>query len=130
MSSQLVLYAVRNKEGKWFRNKGFSYDGSGTGKKSWVDDLKSAKIYPRIGQAKSRCTFFSKAYPQYGTPDLIELHVTEVKVVDQTKRVEKAIMADKKRKAKQEAKYKQWRLDQAKKELESAQEKLKNLQNS
>lgn len=69
----LTMYAVRNQEGKFFRAKG--YGGYGN---TWVDDLKKAKIYPRIGQARSRVTFFANTYPQYGIPDLVELRVTEM----------------------------------------------------
>ena len=55
------IYVVRNREGRFFRAKGFG--GSG---QSWVEDLGKARFYTKIGQAKSRVTFFSREYPQYG----------------------------------------------------------------
>ena len=45
----LELYVVRNKEGKYFRTKGYSGYGD-----TWVDDIQKAKVYPKIGQARSR----------------------------------------------------------------------------
>ena len=75
----LSLYAVRSKDGKYFKNIGYS--GS-SGRKSWVDSLDKARIYAKIGQARSRVTWWSEHYPEYGTPELIELVVNEVKVVD------------------------------------------------
>lgn len=82
----LSLYAVRSKDGKFFKNIG--YGGSGGGK-SWVDSLDKAKIYAKIGQARSRVTWWSEHYPEYGTPELIELVVSEVKVVDDSEVIKK-----------------------------------------
>lgn len=82
----LKFYAVRNKEGLWFRAKG--YGGSG---ESWVKEITRAKIYARSGGARGTVTFFAKAYPQYGVPDLVELHVTQTVVVDESVRVAKSI---------------------------------------
>ncbi len=53
-----TLYLVRNKEGKYFRTKG--YGGHG---KSWVDGMETAKIYGKIGPARATVTFFATNYP-------------------------------------------------------------------
>jgi hypothetical protein len=82
----LVLYAVRNSRGEWFRAKG--YQGRG---ETWVADMKSAKIYARPGPAKTQVTFFAKKFPELPVPELVELVVTEVRAVDQVARVKKAI---------------------------------------
>ena len=79
MSKILSLYAVRSKDGKFFKNIG--YGGSGGGK-SWVDSLDRAKIYAKIGQARSRVTWWSEHYPEYGKPDLIELVVEKINVIN------------------------------------------------
>lgn len=76
-STLLAVYAVRNFEGKWFRAKGLA--GSGL---SWVNDLKKAKIYGNIGQAKARVTFFAKAYPNLRKPEVVELRVTMMRVIE------------------------------------------------
>lgn len=45
---RLDFYAVRNRDGKWLRSKG--YGGFG---KCWVDDISAAKIYGKPGPAKA-----------------------------------------------------------------------------
>jgi len=81
---ELELYAVRNKDGHWFRARGFS--GSG---ESWVKEISGAKIYTKIGQARSRVTFFAKNYPAYGVPSIIRLKVGGMEVIDETERFKK-----------------------------------------
>lgn len=118
----LTMYAVRNKDGKYFRSKG--YCGSG---ETWVDDIKNARIYPKPGPARSQVTFFAGAYPRYGVPDIVELRVTEVVAVDETIRVQKSLD----RKAVQQAKWKlrseAIRFEMAQKKLKEAQEELARL---
>jgi len=79
---QLNFYAVRNKEGKWFRAKGF-----GGGGDSWVDNLSKARIYANPGPAKTQITFWAKQYPQYGTPNLVRITTGVLEVIDQEERV-------------------------------------------
>lgn len=87
MSETLVLYAVRSRDGKWFRNVGFGH--AYRGGKGWVEELQNAKLYAKIGQARSRITFFARRYPDYGVPDLVELTMGSMRVIDETARVEK-----------------------------------------
>jgi len=109
----LKFYAVRNKEGKFFRRKGFS--GYGT---NWVDGLDKATIYPKQGQAKSRITFFAKNYPEYGIPELVELRVTEMVVVEQESRVKDVIAKEKKLQEQAVINRKKRNFELAKKEYE------------
>jgi len=118
----LELYAVRNKEGKYFRSKG--YGGYG---QTWVDDLKSAKIYAKLGQARARVTWFSSNYPEYGIPDVCLLTVTTVTVLDETKRVQRAIKNKEAAKQKREVRHRKWQLERAQRELQAAQENLEKL---
>lgn len=69
---QHKLYAVRSQDGKFFRSKG--YGGGGA---SWVDGLDKAKIYGSIGPARSRVTFWATNYPKFGTPEIVEITVTD-----------------------------------------------------
>ena len=92
---KLNFYIIQNKEGKYFRAKGFGGYGN-----TWVEDVKNARVYQKIGQARSRVSFFANTYPEYGVPDILELTVTGVTVLDETSRVEKAAKA----KAKKELK--------------------------
>jgi hypothetical protein len=81
------LYAVRNREGLWFHRKG--YGGYGP---SWREGVENATLYHRIGQARSRVTYFARAFPDYGVPDLVEFEVTETGVVqDENARAKKAV---------------------------------------
>lgn len=82
---QLEIYVVRNKEGKYFRAKGFS--GSGA---SWVEGLGTARLYPRIGPARACVTYFATQYPKYGIPVIVVLTATETKILDESARVKKS----------------------------------------
>jgi len=82
----LKFYIVRNQSGQYYRAKGYGGYGS-----SWVDDIEKAKVYGRIGPARSQVTFWTSNYPKYGAPVIIELHAIEGKVLDETERVAKAL---------------------------------------
>jgi len=82
----LTFYVVRSKDGKYFRSKG--YGGYGN---SWFDDVQKARVYQKIGPARSQVTFWANAYPKYGVPDIIELTVTGTKVINEGDRVNKAV---------------------------------------
>ena len=73
MDVELELYAVQNQEGKWFRSKG--YGGIG---ESWVEEFRNARFYGNIGPAKAVRTWFVKHYPQYGSPKVVRLRVTNI----------------------------------------------------
>ena len=108
METSFKMYAVRNREGKWLRTKGFNGVGE-----SWVKDIEKAKIYPRIGPAKSQVTWWAKAYPEYGIPEIVEFHCQASVVIDQTERTTKAIAKSKLA----ELRNKQWNLEYQMKEL-------------
>jgi hypothetical protein len=84
MSIELKVYVVRNQDGQFFKAKGFG--GSGP---TWVDDIQRARIYPKIGQARGRVTWFANNYPDYGVPDIIELTASKAKVIKEEDRVKK-----------------------------------------
>jgi hypothetical protein len=86
----LVFYGIRNKEGKWYRSKG--YGGYGD---TWVDDIKKAKVWSKISPARAQITFFANKWPEYGIPDLIQLNVNNISVIDEKDRVAKAIQKKK-----------------------------------
>jgi len=91
----MKLYVVRNKEGKFFKNKGFGGYGS-----NWKDNLEQAKFYPKIGQAKGRVTYFAKHFPSYGVCEILEfnLDVNQAVVINMeaatSKVLEKARIAE------------------------------------
>ena len=94
MIEELTFYIVKSKDGKYFRAKGYSGYGQ-----SWVDDIQSAKVYQKVGPARTQVTFWASEWPDYGVPDIIELTVTGSKVLDEGDRVKKALVKKKKAKA-------------------------------
>jgi len=93
-AQQLTVYVVRNSEGKFFRAKG--YGGYGN---SWVDDIQKARIYARIGPARSAVTYWSKRSDaaQYGVPEILVISGEVVEVLKEDDRVQKSKEAKKKR---------------------------------
>jgi hypothetical protein len=122
METMLKLYAVRNKDGKWMRSKG--YEGSG---EKWVDDLKKAKIYPKPGPARAQVTYWAENYPEFGVPDLVELHVNEVVVINEDMRVEKSIKDKVLKHERLELDRKQREIDRLSEELASNKKRLNEL---
>jgi hypothetical protein len=114
----LELYAVRNKKGQYLRSKG--YGGYGP---SWVDDLQKAKIYPKIGPARSQVTFWANNYPRYGTPEIVVLTVTASQVLNEEDRVKKAIIKSKREKINQELFWAREKAEKARKRVEELNDK-------
>jgi len=112
INDTLVLYAVRNSDGQYFRAKGY-----GGGGNTWVDDINKAKIYGKTGGARGTITWFANNHPKYPTPDLIKLTVTGIEVMDEKDRVAKA----KQKKLLEEANRKK---AQADREVKDAERKL------
>ena len=116
----MKLYVVRNKNGKFFRPKGFSGYGS-----NWKENLEQAKFYPKLAQAKARVTYFAKKFPTYGVCDVLEftLDVNQAVVMNMenitSEAIEKARIATEER----EIKLKQYEMQrlQAKKDALEAQ---------
>ena len=119
---QLVLYAVRNKDGQYFRAKG--YGGYGD---TWVDELKKARIYAKIGPARGTVTWFANHHPKYGIPQIVELRVTEVFALNETERVKKSMDRKAKKKAEYARRHAEWEAEQAQKNLAEAQATLRRL---
>jgi len=118
------FYAVRNQDGQWFRAKGYGGYGS-----SWTDDPKRARIYQKIGQARSRVTFWANNYPDYGVPDLVRFTVSGAEVIDESDRVKKAKEKKEKWQANQELRYRKHQLKTAQQKLAAAQAEIEKLQN-
>lgn len=116
----MKIYAVRNKEGKYFRAIGYGRSGI-----NWVDTIEKAKLYSKIGQAKSRVTFFAKNYSKFGTPDLLEFDLGEPTVLDMNKYVQQAISKIEKKALKLKERRAQYEIDRLKRQQDEIQEKLK-----
>jgi len=73
----LILFAIRNKKGEWYRSK--VMDGHSN---NWTEDLDKARIYTKLGPARSVRTKWHKKYPELGKFDVIALKVAELTVLD------------------------------------------------
>ena len=89
---KLTLYAIKSKDEKYFRAKG--YGGYG---KSWVDDINKARLYTTISPAKAQVTFWANNYPEYGIPTIVVIEGKIVSELKQDKRVEKNKETEKRR---------------------------------
>jgi hypothetical protein len=122
MEINLTVYAVQNNDGKFFRAVGYSGSGS-----TWVDDINKAKIYPKIGPARRTITWFANNYPEYPVLKLLKLTVSNVEVVDETDRVNKAKIKKEKQELEHKKSMAKYELEQAKRQLLEAQEKIEKL---
>ena len=120
----LMLYAIRNSTGEFFRAKGRSGYG-----KSWVPDLIDAKFYAKVSTARSRVTYFANNNPKkLPVPELIEFKVTEVRVIDETDRVKDAKRKRDIEEARRQKAVQEQLIEHAKYEIEQAQARLRKLQ--
>ena len=110
--SDIVFYAVKSQDGRWFRSKG--YMGSGN---SWVTDIMKAKFYTNPGPAKSQVTFWSKNYPEMGIPFLVRISLGKIEYIEQQDRVVKAL-------EKQVKKEQQAQIVRIEREIERAKQKI------
>jgi len=117
MKEQLILYAVKSKDGKWFRAKGFGGYGD-----SWVDSLDNAKLYTKIGQARSRVTFWATNFPEYGIPDIVMIKAIATAVLDEDDRVKKILKKKLNEKERQALRDRKQELKEATKRLVEAQQ--------
>ncbi len=116
----LVLFVVVNQEGKFFRAKG--YNGYG---ETWVDDINKARLYAKLGPARSAVTYFANSYPKYGIPDIYRIHVGTCEVMQEEKeRAMKAVAKIKKKKEERELDAAKRRLVQAEEAVEIAKQRL------
>lgn len=121
----LQFFAVRSKDGKWLRAKGYS--GSG---ESWVTDISKAKIYGKIGPARAQVTFWSKHYPEYKIPEIVRFNVLTGEILNEEDRVKESIrkkkIEEENRKARRlqnEIKYREEQLEIHKQELKKLKTK-------
>lgn len=107
------LYVVRNQEGRYFRAVGYGHSGD-----TWVDDLAKAKFYAKIGQAKSRITYFAREWSDYGTPVILEftLDVAAARVMDMTEYAKGTVNRIARRKLEDERQYARQKLESLQRE--------------
>lgn len=121
MSEDLKLnfYLVRNKEGNWFRSKGYGGFGS-----SWTDNVRSARAYARPGPAKAVSTWFARNHPSYGVPDVVRFEAHLAEVIDSAADFKKRENAREQRKRLEEARAAKRALEDAQRQVEQANRRL------
>src|SRR4030043_1568 len=114
MPDELKFYAVRNKDGQWFRRKG--YGGYG---ESWVDDNLQARIFNKPGSARSQITWWFNEYPSFGCPELVVFTASISEVINDEQRIIKL-------RERHQKKYKAIRVEAAREKLEAAKRALED----
>jgi hypothetical protein len=122
MNFPLILYAVRNSQGRWFRRKG--YQGGG---ETWVEDVGKARIYTKIGPARACVSYFANSSDKYPPPDLVEFRVETATVLPESLRVKGQKDKKRLRELENHKRHEEWRLREAKKQLEEAQAEINRI---
>lgn len=110
------LYAIKNESGQWFRK----------GRYGFVDDFSKARIYTKIGQARSIVTRYSGQVPCH----LVKLVISEQVDVYERDRIEKIKQKELLRRLNWDKKQKEQQLESAKRDFERAKEQLEKLTNN
>lgn len=119
----LELFAVRNRDGQWFRAKGYGGDGA-----TWVNKIERARIYAKVGPAKACVTFFAKRWPECGTPDVVRLVVTRLEAIDQAERAAAAIRKIRTAEATRARGRARCQLESARRQLARAEQRIVELE--
>lgn len=115
---RLTIYMVRNRDGKYFMTRhwrGYEH--------CWTD-LWKAKIFTKLGTARSRVTSLARQYPSHGTPVLVELIATVFCEHDEAERVAKANTSKACRAERREVRYRKRELERAERELAAAKARV------
>lgn len=116
------LYVVRNQEGYYFHARGLKGYGG-----TWQEDINAARFYTKLGSARSRVTWFTRNYPQYGVPEILKLKIVGAEVLNEKERVKKAIKKIKEDELKYEMKSKERRKKELEEDIAEMQKELNDL---
>jgi len=117
------FFAVRNREGKWYRARGFG--GSGD---SWVDTFGHARIYHSAASARRVVGFWYKNYPEYGIPEIVRFTATVAEVLDEAARIAEKEATEERRAQNREVNRAKRKISKLKKEQKEAEKKLAEMQ--
>lgn len=120
METILDLFVVKTESGKYFRAKG--YNGSG---QTFVDDLKKARLYTRLGPARSCVTYF-KNYNKMKL-EIVQLLVTGEQVFDDSVRITKQAKALENKKLKAEQQGVKNQINKVQSEINLLNKKLESI---
>lgn len=109
--SNILFYAVRNKDGLWFKkSKRSCY------KDNWVKEFEKARIYTRIVDARRVVT---TVRGDDDIPGIVVFKVTEVRTIDDSERQDMRQDKEEKREKRRRVKKAKMKLGEAEKEYES-----------
>ena len=115
------FYLVVNSEGQFYRAKGRGSYGS-----QWVDEAKDARVYLKIGPARSAVTSFSHN-TNFPVPNIVAFSTNSFEILDETNRVEKAMNKIKRAEATRDARIQKDKIRRAQQDLDRAKQRLKDL---
>lgn len=108
----LVMYAIRNANGFYFKSRG-NYGGG----IEWVSDINKARVYKTSGPARTIITWIYNDSDNFYVPELLKLNLSSVEIIDETERLSKL-------KGKQETAKALYLKNLAKNALEKAEREL------
>ncbi len=117
----LTFYVIRNEEGKYYKTyKNYSRAG-------WVEDIASARIYAKESMPRGKVTVYSNQNPKEPIPEIVEMKVGEVKVIDQKARVAQAKLKKAHEVAERKKFERTWELKAAQERLREAEREIERL---
>ena len=122
-NTKFILYTVQNSKGQWYRSKGYGGHGD-----SWIDNFDGAKIYGKIGPARRVVGYFANNWPTFPTPNIVELSIDNMTVIDESVRVAKQKLAKKKAEKNRELHRLATNLKRAQEDFEVAKRRLNDVQ--
>lgn len=117
-----VFYVVRNHQGFFYKTYSNSSTSSG-----WKKDLAVAKIYSKLSMARATVTRLANRFPKQPVPELVEFHVSEVRVVPQEERVAESRLKKQEEDARRNTLYAERRLKEAESAMQRAQDEAESL---
>lgn len=115
----LVFYAIKNEHDEWYKTY-----SSGGRRRGWKKNIVDARIYAGLATARAKVTSLANEFPMQPIPMLVELVVTEQRIVNQEDRVAKSRHEKEKKDAERQLRSREWEIECAQRQLEEAQAKL------
>jgi hypothetical protein len=125
----LVLYAIQRHDGKWFRYKVYPnshriWNMNNDPDDGWEDELSDAKTWKSTAGPRSAITWYAETYPSLPVPSLVKFTMSNVEVIDETQRIQKAKERKRRQEETREVREKQYKLQQSQDAVRRAQDEL------
>lgn len=117
----IVFYVIRNDAGQFYKTR------TSSRRARWVDELSTARIYGKESMARAKVTTYANENPKKPVPEIVEMHVIKVIVVDQKDRVADAQVKKLREEAEHAAVRKKRDLEDAAKQFDEARKRLERL---